>query len=310
MSMKHVGAAIQHCSLAVGMLGFILLPLAAQGQLVPLSTGKAVSATTSEPIQGLDGAESRRIAPQNDCKVRKDWRHRKLSVGEVTGTLNQARAYFNSEGFRVGGGVGVSSSEQASAVYSEVASDFFRLGGPLGYAKFGVGAMLVQSKDTSAEASAQVNNATALDRFRLGGGNVVAFLAIPLLHYESRSGGCSSSRFDILMLPRAAADVPNVDGSTDVSTGMLDAAAEVQWVAITVSRIFKVFATARGGYVRGTDSFYSGLGLEGRDAGFWYARWEFGLDVSGRLRLSAARLAGGPSSLVASPIVAQVQLIP
>lgn len=276
-----------------------------EAQLVPLITGKSVEAP--------GGPDSVTVTVPA-CARHSDWRHRSLRYGDVTNSLRQAQAYFSSQGFEVGHSLAYTTSSATTAVYTELASDFLYIGGPLGYSRIGFGGMVVDSKaakEGEGEAAVEEKKAqSALDTFLAGGGNAVLFLATPFLHYESRAGGCADTRLDLLFVPRVGANIPEINSGAPATTGVMDLAFELQWVAVSVGQTFRFYGTARGGWARGSKEFYAGLGLADDEAKpFRYSRWELGLDIKGTLRISAARMGGGPASLMKGPAVVQVQVI-
>lgn len=279
-------------------------------QIIPLSTqGGAVT-----PPRGAGAKSDSAVAPVN-CSESSSQVRRYFRFWRVSNNLRQAKSYFASSGRDYASTSALSVTEKAATIYSEAVSDFMPLPLRLGYGRIGMGFAAAAQNEAAAdekpagEATAEKPQVKELQQLLGSAGNALAYLAVPLVHYESTARTCANSRVDLLFAPRIGTFIPALGGSAN-GTGLLtDLGWEVQMVSITVSQQFRFFGVARAGRFAGlNDSTASGLSL-GKQRHFWYSRAEVGVELGGRVRVSATRFPAGPSELMKAPTQVQVQLI-
>jgi len=172
------------------------------------------------------------------------------------------------------------SSDDRFSMYTELISDYIKIGGSYFRISFG-----------GAVVGGDSENSEALARFMQTGGNAVLQFATPVWYTR----GTSNWGFDVVLSPRFSADIPAVSSQLQTSAGNMDLGMELLGFVPSVNNTFSLFVNGRVGWVWGTYEFSR---LLSANRSFLFGRLLFGIDIDNKFRINAIGPAFGPSAII------------
>ena len=167
----------------------------------------------------------------------------------------------------------VTATGNTGSLYTDLSTAYF---GPLRLS-FSTLVAATGDEDEAQDVGEDQDARSAFQRLIAGGGNLVASVQAPLLHY--RAARVNGFRFTTALLARGAADVGSLGAdSARAQSRSFAGAADMRVQLNSNDRLVALFAYAKGEYVRGSDpipSFLAGTGA-GEGSHLYYGQASVG----------------------------------